>query len=80
MNLSLIQTDGSCGDIVQTVGDVIFTVNASDVDSGASGAVIFNPLDGVDGKFHLSEAGVITISGTLDYEARQNYQVRYDLE
>lgn len=73
--INVVETDGSCGDIVQTVGDVIFTVNASDVDSGASGAVIFNPLDGVDGKFHLSEAGVITISGTLDYEARQNYQL-----
>ena len=59
---------------MREIGDSVFTVNASDVDSGPNGAVIFQPLQGTD-LFTLSPAGTITIASTLDFEEQQALQV-----
>ena len=53
---------------------MVFTVTASDVDSGASGAVLYG-LVVESPAFHLSAGGVLTIAGELDYEEQQTYQV-----
>ena len=71
---SLPQT-GRCGDQVTEVGDVIFTLNATDADTGLSGTVVFPPLQDTNLPFDLSVAGVITISAPLDYELEQEYTV-----
>ena len=53
---------------------MVFTVAASDVDSGVSGAVLYGLV--VDSPaFQLAAGGVLTIAGELDYEAQQTYQV-----
>lgn len=67
-----------CADEVKAVGDVVFTLNATDADTGLSGAVVFVPLADPNLPFELSSAGVITISAPLDYEtaAEQDYTVR----
>ena len=53
---------------------MVFTVVASDVDGGASGAVLYG-LVVESPAFHLSAGGVLTIAGELDFEAQQTYQV-----
>ena len=65
-----------CADEVKTVGDVVFTLNATDADTGLSGTVVFPPLADSNLPFDLSVAGVITISAPLDYETEQEYTVR----
>ena len=57
------------------VGDVIFTLNATDADTGLRGTVIFPPLQDTNLPFDLSVAGVITIAAPLDYELEREYTV-----
>ena len=53
---------------------MVFTVNATDRDSGANGAVLYE-LVGESTLFHVSAGGVVTIADDLDYELQQTYQV-----
>ena len=69
MNNSILQTNDtySCQGSVQEVGDVVFTVNATDADSGLGGAIQFE-LVGTNPLFSISSSGVVIISGKLDHE------------
>jgi hypothetical protein len=74
--ISVLETNDtySCGGNVQEVGDVVFTVNASDADSGLSGAILYG-LVGSSSSFAITAGGVVTIAGELDYEAQQTHQL-----
>ena len=53
---------------------MVFTVTATDEDTGPSGTVQYE-LVGDSPLFSISASGVITIAGDLDYETQQTYQV-----
>nr|XP_033489696.1 protocadherin beta-16-like [Epinephelus lanceolatus] len=60
-------------------GTILCTVSASDADQGSNGKVsysITNTLDDVPVMFQIDEqTGVVALSGSLDYEKAQHYEI-----
>ncbi|KAI6654707.1 Protocadherin Fat 4 [Oopsacas minuta] len=58
-----------------TVGEPVFTVEATDEDSGTNGALSFFIQD-ISGKFEINEiTGVITLASSVDFETQSNYDL-----
>ncbi|KAM8910686.1 protocadherin beta-16-like [Spinachia spinachia] len=60
-------------------GTIVTTVSASDADSKLNGKVTYsitNTLDDVRHMFEVNEdSGEVSLTGTLDYEKKRNYQI-----
>ena len=57
----------------EDIGHVVFTVEATDTDSGTNAEINFF-IDDTSGKFQIGEVtGIITLAASLDYETQDEY-------